>query len=159
MQLTQKKFLLPKSVFTIREHVLHVKRSTLTSSSSVEVPFIDIDPLPSEQESLALGWYIIGSLMLAAGLAFAGSSFGEMPTDSRMGLWLGALLAGLPGVLCLVEARKRTFAFIIFHSAQTGNGWIYIRQKCPSELHVKEFVEILKEKIQSERDDLKKEKV
>lgn len=158
MQLTQKKFLLPKFEFNIRDHALHVKRSTLTAANSFEIPFIDIDPLPSEQENLALGWYILGGALLALGLTFAGASFTEMPPDSQMGLWFGAVLAGLPGALCLFEGRKRTFAYIIFHSARTGSQMVYVRQKLPSELHVKEFVEILKERIASEIDEAKRER-
>lgn len=158
MKLTQTAFLLPKFEFTIRDHVLHVKRSTLTASSSFEIPFIEIDPLPSEQKNLALGWYVVGGLLLALTLTFIGCAIVEKIPDSQMGLWFGALIAGVPGIICLVEARKRTFSFIIFHNARNGVAWIHIRHKSPSELHVQEFTDILKEKIESERDESRRER-
>ena len=60
-------------------------------------------------------------------------------------------------MLCLVEARKRTFAYMIFHSAKNGAAIIYIRQKAPTALHVKEFTEILKEKIVAEQERHRRE--
>jgi hypothetical protein len=55
MKLIQKGLLLPTFEFTIEDHALRVKRSTLTASASFEIPFVDIDTRPCERESIGVG--------------------------------------------------------------------------------------------------------
>ena len=154
MKLIQEAFLRPKFEFTIRDRVLHVKRSTRTASTGFEVPFVEIDPLPTEHENRGIGWYLIGGTLVALGLILLRVSF-TATTDDSMGLWFGAFLAEIAGLLCLAEGRKETCSQIVFHSLRTGSALIRLQQTLPTPVHVQEFVEILKEKIQAETDELR----
>lgn len=153
MKLIQKGFLLPTFEFTIEDHALRVKRSTLTASASFEIPFADIDTRPCERESIGVGWYAIGGVLVLLGFVLMGVTYTDVTSDSLKGLLFGSFLSVLTGLRCLAEGRKETFSELVFHSAKTGNALIHLRQALPSPVHVREFVEIMKEKIEAEADE------
>ncbi len=155
MKLIQKAPLLPQFEFTVRDHGLHVKRSTRTGSTSFEIPFADINPSPSEHESRGIGWYVLGGALLLLGLGLLGLSFAVTAGDDSLGLWFGAVLVEITGLFCLAEGRKETFSQIVFHSLRTGSELVRFHEQLPSPVHVREFVEIMKEKIQGEADEMR----
>jgi len=154
MKLIQKAPFLPTFEFTVRDHSLHVKRSTRTASHSVEVPFADINPLAAEHQNRGLGWYVIGAALIALGFGLLGLSYAVVAGDDSMGLWFGAFLAEITGLVCLAEAKKETFSHIVFNSISTGRALFHFHETLPTPVHVREFVEILKEKIEAETDEL-----
>ena len=156
MKLIQKAFLLPTFEFTLGDHSLRVKRSTLTASASFEIPFADIDPRPCEHENIGMGWYVIGGVLVVLGFLLVGATNADVTPDSLTGLWFGAFLSAITGLRCLAEGRKETFSELVFHSVRTGNALIHLRQTLPSPVHVQEFVEILEEKIEAEADEWKR---
>lgn len=155
MKLIQKAPLCPKFEFTVRDRGLHVKRSTRLASHSFEIPFAEIDPSSSEHENIGIGWYLTGGALLVLGFTLLGFAFTAAAADARMGLWFGAFIAEVIALLCLAEGRRQTFSQIVFYSQRTGRALIRFQQKLPSPGYVEEFVEIVKEKIQAEADELK----
>ena len=154
MKLTQKSPFLPTFEFSVRDHTLHVKRSTRFGSTGFEVPFADINPLVLERESRGLGWYVLGAAFVALGVVLLGFSYAAVAGDDSAGLWFGALLAELTGLVSLVEGKKDTFSRIVFNSVSTGRDLIQLQENMPTPVHVREFVEIMKERIEAETDEL-----
>ncbi len=155
MNLVQKGFWQPQFEFTVHDHALHVKRSTRTASASYEIPYAAIDSRSSEQENKGLSWYIAGGLLIGLGLVLLGFSFAAQAGDDSVGLWLGALIAEATGLFCWAVGRKETFAHIIFYSRRTGDALLHFNQALPNPVYVDEFVEILKERIEAESDELR----
>ena len=150
MKLIQKAFLLPTFEFSLGDHAVRVKRSTLTASASFEIPFADIDPRPCEHENIGMGWYVMGAALVVLAFLLVGGTQADVSDDSLKGLLFGAFLSAITGLRCLAEGRKETFSELVFHSARTGNALIHLRKTLPSPVHVQEFVEILEEKIEAE---------
>jgi hypothetical protein len=155
MNLIQKGFLRPKFEFTVQDHALHVKRSTCTASASFEIPYAAIDSRSSEQENKGISWYITGCILIGLGLLLLSFSFAAQAGDDSVGLWLGALLAETTGLFCWAVGRRETFSHIIFYSRRTGDALLHFNQALPSPVYVQEFVEILKERIEAESDELR----
>jgi hypothetical protein len=154
MKLTQKAPYLPTCEFTVRDRCLHVKRSTRTGSRSHEIPFADINPLTTEHQGNGVGWHVAGCALIALAAGLLGLSYIASSGDDSVAWWFGAALAGLTGLRCLAEGRKETFSRIVFSSINTGRTLIELHETLPTPVHVREFVEILKEKIAAETDDL-----
>ncbi len=155
MKLIQNAPFLPTFEFTVRDHCLHVKRSTRTGSMGCEIPFADINPLATEHQSKGFGWYVIGGTLIALGVGLLGLSSAAVSGDDSLGLWFGAVLAEITGLVCLAEGRKETFSRIVFNSISTGRPLIQLHETLPTPVHVREFVEIMKEKIEAETDELR----
>jgi hypothetical protein len=85
-----------------------------------------------------------------------GVTHADLTEDSLKGLLFGACLSVTTGLWCWAEGKKETFSELVFHSARTGNALIHLRQNTPSSVHVREFVDILKENIEAESDEWKR---
>ena len=106
---------------------------------------------------MGLGWYALGGVLIALGFALVSvASHANVSADGRLGLLFGVLLAAFTGLRCLAEGKKETFSEWVFHSAKTGNALLHIRKNLPSAVHVQEFVEILRERIEAEADEWKR---
>ncbi len=155
MNLIQKGFLQPKFEFTIHDRALHVKRGTCTASASFEIPYAMIDSRSSEYQNKGISWYITACILIGLGFLLLGFSFAAHAGDDSVGLWLGALLAEITGLFCWAVGRRETFSHVIFYSRRTGDVLLHFNQALPSPVYVREFVEILKERIAADADELR----
>jgi hypothetical protein len=147
MKLTQKKFLSPTFQFELKEGILTVTTKAITSSNGFEVPVRELSNSVSYHRYFPLGWVIFSALMLLGAMSFTVGCFIDGSEDAKIAFVFFVLLFGTVGLMCAAESFKRNVDYVILHWSKSGSQAVYFRRKIPSERHVQEYIDILKDKI------------
>jgi hypothetical protein len=147
MTLTQKRFLLGSVDFEIKDEAVSIRTKRFMNETSREVPFRILDPTPSYHRSAPIPWLIFtlvfGSVTLVTLLGMIHDSW--VPDKSG---FIGTFLILLSATLgCGLVFYRRKVDFIILHAEGSGTPVIFIHRKLPTEIHVKEFIAIIQERI------------
>ncbi|MDR2430389.1 MAG: hypothetical protein LBD14_05840 [Puniceicoccales bacterium] len=119
-------------------------------SSGCEIQLNELSPEVSFYKNIPIFWFLLSAIALFLSIFFIvciwvsrGRDLSSALMSATMVLFLGGGLAFLSGR----EALRRNVNYIIFHWKNAGHPAVCLRKNIPSEIHVKEFVEIIKEKI------------
>ena len=159
MKIVQKKRLHKTLEFDLQNVTLTVRTKTLTSNSGYEVPIKDLSPNVSFHQCWPIVGYFFGSIFLLGGIASLIAAFFNQSDDSMVGFGIMGIIGPIVGALVLCSAFARSADVIIFHWRHSGAVAFVLRRKEPSETHVKEYVEILKERIQTCIDEQEERKL
>lgn len=151
MKLIQKKFPHGTSEFVVEDDCIRITNRKLLTSNSFVVPLSDLKSTPSYHRSFPLP-------ALVAALFFAGlatlSVFG-MIHDSwvkdRLGMYVMFAVWCCGVAVCVIKFFQQRIDVAILHSASTALPVLVLHRAIPSETHVNEFLEIIKERIDVSR--------
>ena len=147
MKLVQRRFLHGVSSFEICERHLHVRIKRQMTESEFDVPFDEIRFPPSYHRTAPLQWLIFSGIFGAIALFALWSMIHDRWLPDKSG-GVGTVLVFLVASLgCSLIFYQRRVDWIILHSTRSGAPILFIHRSKPSEVHVKEFIEILRERI------------
>ncbi len=150
MKLTQRRYPFTQFEFEITDDVVKVSTTRLLGSNGFEVRLRELSPSPSFYRSFPLSWLIFAVIFGAIAGFFFYALFSEPAKSERIGLVVAILVFLFACLACVHGFLQRKVDFIILHAEQSGQA-IYLHRRIPSEQHVQEFVEIMKEHIEQSR--------
>ena len=149
MTLKQTRFLLGSVDFEIADASVRVRTKRLMNESSYEISFRDLDPAPSHHRSAPLQWLIFSVIFGGVTLFTLYGMLHDSWVPDKNG-FVGTFLFFLTACLgCAFVFYRRKVDGVILRAAGTGAPVIFLHRRLPTELHVKEFVAIIQERIKS----------
>ena len=147
MTLTQKRFLLGSVEFEIVDASVRVRTKRLMNESSYEIRFKDLNPTPSYHRSAPLQWLIFSAIFGGVALFTLYGLLHDSWVPDKSG-FVGTFLIFLSACIgCAFVFYRRKVDWVILRSAVTGAPAIFIHRRLPTEIHVKEFIAIIQERI------------
>lgn len=147
MRLVQKKQGLATFEFVLNDETLIVKTKSLTGSSSYEIPLIEVDTRTSEYSHFPLLWYLFAAFMFVCTAVTAFGVFGDEELADKAGAGILFVMCASFTMVSAYEAIRRRVDYVVFHSVYGGVKSFHLHRAIPTEQHVREYVEILKEAI------------
>ena len=149
MKLVQQRFLQGTSSFEIFERHVHIRVKRQMAESEFDVPFENISPSPSYHRSAPVQWLIFAIIFGAVALFTLYGMVHDSWVPDKSG-FVGTFLIFLVASLgCGLIFYQRKVDWVILRSAQSGAAIIFLHRSIPSEVHVKEFIDILRERIEA----------
>jgi hypothetical protein len=145
--LQQKRFLLGSTLFEITERSIRVTASSLTRQSSYEVPLQVIDPVPAFHRSLPLQWLVFAVIFGGVSLFAVFGLIHDRWVPDKSGMVGSALIFLVASLGCLFVFHKKKTDSVIFRALGTGSPVLFVDRKIPTQIHVDEFIAIIKERI------------
>jgi hypothetical protein len=149
MKLVQKRFLFGTYEFELAENELRVSIKKPLSANRFTVPLSGLKSAPSYFRSFPLLWLIFATVFGGvAGLTLFGMIHDAWVEDKSgfIGMFIVMMSAA---IACLIGFYQKRVDFVILHARNGGYPLVFIHRTLPSEVHVREFVEILRERIEA----------
>jgi hypothetical protein len=147
MNLQQKRYPFGSVTYSLTDTMLFVEEKRFLGSRSFEVPLRDIGSSVSKTRQFPLGWCIVASLATAVALGTLVGVF--VGVGDTAGMLACVLMSSVFSALAWHGFFERKIDLVILHARDTGYGLIFLQRTKPSVRHVEEFVQIVKERLES----------
>ncbi|MES2694653.1 MAG: hypothetical protein V4773_14350 [Verrucomicrobiota bacterium] len=156
MHLVQKRLGFPAFEFDLEDDCLRVRTRSLTGSSSYEVALAELSPRTSSYSHRPILWYCFAAFMTLCTAVSAFGVFGGAQLPDKAGVGILFVVCTSVGMIATYEALRRHVDYVIVHW-ELGGAAVHFHRTLPTERHVQEFIDILKERIAAAKLDSKEE--
>ncbi len=147
MKLVQRKQGLPTFEFDVNDEVIFVTTKSLTGGSRFEIPLMELSTRTSSYTHIPVLWYCFAVFMWLCTAVSAFGVFGSGQLPDKAGAGILFVVCASVAMISSYEAVRWRADCILFHWESGGDPAIRLHRKIPSERHVQEYVEIVKERI------------
>lgn len=126
---------------------LSLSEKRLLRSTHVHFPLDQISPVPTFIREMPFGWIVISGVFIALTVVAFWGGFASRDA----GAWFALILMTGISIGCIYNTWKLSRNLLMYKSAATGNHIFAISRNSPSPQQVDEFVQKLKERIESFR--------
>ena len=147
MMLRQSRFLRPTFEFELGDDAIVVRTKRWFSSYQFEVRYADLRDSVAEHRHFPIVPLVVGSLLALAGLYFGVGVIRADSEDVAFALAFPFVITAAPAVICWWLFLKTKVDFYIFRDRNSGQHLFYVDRWLPTERHAREFVDIVKERI------------